>query len=163
MVVDHRKAPPAALDKVWEPAAGSSVVVPVITQDDVLCAVIIAGRFETHAFDAAEVRSLRGFASQVALALDHARLLRETVESERRKKELEIARELQLNLLPKGPPGFAGLDIDGYSNPASEVGGDYFDYLTLQNGNPAVVVGDVAGHGMPAGMLMAVAKSAIHT
>jgi serine phosphatase RsbU (regulator of sigma subunit) len=163
VIEDHRKAPPAALEKVWEPSAGSSVVVPVITQDDVLRAVLIAGRFETHAFDSAEVRSLRGFANQVALAIDHARLLRKTVEAERRKRELEIARELQLNLLPKEPPGFPGLDIDGYSDPASEVGGDYFDYLTLMNGNPAVVVGDVAGHGMPAGLLMAVAKSAIHT
>ncbi|NKB88714.1 MAG: SpoIIE family protein phosphatase [Acidobacteria bacterium] len=163
VVVDHRKAPPAALAKVWEPAAGSSVVVPVITQDDVLRAVLIAGRFETHAFDSSEVRSLRGFANQVALALDHARLLRDTVEAERRKKELEIARELQLNLLPKEPPAVAELDVAAYSDPATEVGGDYYDYLTLTNGNPAIVVGDVAGHGMPAGLLMATAKSAIHT
>jgi serine phosphatase RsbU (regulator of sigma subunit) len=163
VIEDHRNATPKRLEKVWEPSAGSSVVVPVITQDDVLRAVLIAGRFETHAFDASEVRSLRGFANQVALALDHARLLRDTVESERRKRELEIARDLQLKLLPKGPPDVPGLDIAGYSDPATEVGGDYFDYLTLRNGNPAIVVGDVAGHGMPAGLLMAVAKSAIHT
>ena len=163
VIEDHRKAAPKKLEKVWEPSAGSSVVVPVITQDEVLRAVLIAGRFETHAFDSSEVRSLRGFANQVALALDHARLLRETVESERRKRELEIARELQLRLLPKGPPDAPGLDVAGYSDPASEVGGDYYDYLTLRNGNPAIVVGDVAGHGMPAGLLMAVAKSAIHT
>ena len=163
VIEDHRNATPKRLEKVWEPSAGSSVVVPVITQDEVLHAVLIAGRFETHAFNASEVRSLRGFANQVALALDHARLLRDTVEAERRKRELEIARELQLNLLPTGPPDFAGLEIAGYSDPASEVGGDYYDYLTLRNGNPAIVVGDVAGHGMPAGLLMAVAKSAIHT
>jgi len=163
VIEDHRKAVPKRLEKVWEPSAGSSVVVPVITQDEVLRAVLIAGRFETHAFDASEVRSLRGFANQVALALDHARLLRETVESARRKRELEIARELQLKLLPTGPPTVPGLDIAGYSDPATEVGGDYYDYLTLRNGHPAIVVGDVAGHGMPAGLLMAVAKSAIHT
>lgn len=163
VIEDHRKAAPKRLEKVWEPSAGSSVVVPVITQDEVLRAVLIAGRFETHAFDASEVRSLRGFANQVALALDHARLLRETVESARRKRELEIARELQLKLLPKGPPDVPGLDIAGHSDPATEVGGDYYDYLTLMNGNTAIVVGDVSGHGMPAGLLMAVAKGAIHT
>ena len=163
VIEDHRNAAPRNLEKVWEPSAGSSLVVPVVTQDGVLRAVLIAGRFETHAFDASEVRSLRGFANQVALALDHARLLRETVEAARRKRELEIARELQLNLLPKGPPAVQGLDIAGYSDPATEVGGDYYDYLTLRNGNTAIVVGDVAGHGMPAGLLMAVAKSAIHT
>jgi len=144
VIEDHRKAVPKRLEKVWEPSAGSSVVVPVITQDEVLRAVLIAGRFETHAFDASEVRSLRGFANQVALALDHARLLRETVESARRKRELEIARELQLKLLPTGPPTVPGLDIAGYSDPATEVGGDYYDYLTLRNGHPAIVVGEMS-------------------
>jgi serine phosphatase RsbU (regulator of sigma subunit) len=163
VIVDHRRAPLAGLEKVWEPSAGSSVLVPVLTQDGEPRALLIAGRFETHAFDASEVRSAKGFANQVALALEHARLLRDTVEAERRKKELEIARELQLNLLPEHAPQVPGLDIAARSEPASEVGGDYYDYLTLRNGNTAVVVGDVAGHGMPAGMLMAMAKSAIHT
>jgi len=163
VVVDHRKAPPGVLERIWEPATGSSVIVPVIGENARLSAVLIVGRFARHAFNTAEVRSLAGFATQVALAMDHARLLRDTVEAERRKKELEIARELQMNLLPKEPPPIPGLDIADRSEPASEVGGDYFDYLMLENGRFGVVVGDVAGHGMPAGLLMAMAKSAIHT
>ena len=71
--------------------------------------------------------------------------------------------EIQLNLLPKQPPDIAGLDIADRSEPATEVGGDYFDYLIMGDGRFGVVVGDVAGHGMPAGLLMAMAKSAIHT
>lgn len=163
LVVDHQKAQPGVLEKIWEPATGSSAILPVIGQESTLLGVLIAGRFERHAFSSSDVRSLAGFASQVALALDHARLLRETVEAERRKRELEIARDFQLNLLPSEPPTMAGLDIADRSEPASEVGGDYFDYLPLEDGRLAVVVGDVAGHGMPAGLLMAMAKSAIHT
>lgn len=163
VIVDHDKAPAGVLERIWEPASGSSVIVPVLGQGEVLRAVLIAGRFESHAFNSREVRSLAGFASQVALALDHARLLRDTVEAERRKRELEIARELQVNLLPSEPPTIPGLDLADRSEPATEVGGDYFDYLRLGNGHIAVVVGDVAGHGMAAGLLMAMAKSAIHT
>lgn len=163
VIGDHGKAPPGVLERIWEPASGSSVIVPVITQDGVPQAILIVGRFERHAFNNAEVRSLAGFANQVALAMDHARLLRDTVEAERRERELEIARELQLRLLPTHPPQIVGLDIADRSEPATEVGGDYFDYLDMPNGKLAVVVGDVSGHGMPAGLLMAMAKSAIHT
>lgn len=163
VVVDHRKAPPGVLRRVWEPASGSSVIVPAIGQSGSPAAILIVGRFQRYAFNTAEVRSLAGFANQVALAIDHARLLRETVESERRQRELEIARELQMNLLPKSPPSWPRLDIADRSEPATEVGGDYFDYLPLPGGRLGVVVGDVAGHGMPAGLMMAMAKSAIHT
>lgn len=163
VIVDHRKTPPGALERIWEPVSGSSVIVPVITYEGAARAVLIAGRFETFAFDQGEVRSLAGFANQVALAMDHARLLRDTVEAERRQRELEIAREFQTNLLPANPPQEPGVDIAARSDPATEVGGDYYDYLTLRNGNLGIVVGDVAGHGMRAGMLMAMAKSAIYT
>ncbi len=163
VVVDHRKAPPGVLVRIWEPESGSSVIVPVIPHEGAPRAVLIAGRFETYAFDQGEVRSLAGFANQVALAMDHARLLRDTVEAERRQRELEIAREFQMNLLPTEPPEVDGFDIAARSEPATEVGGDYYDYLTLRNGNLGIVVGDVAGHGMRAGMLMAMAKSAIYT
>lgn len=163
VIGDHGKTPPGVLARIWEPSMGSSIIVPVFTQDAVVRAVLIVGRFEKHAFNRDEVRSLAGFANQVALAIDHARLLRDTVEAERRKRELEIARELQINLLPKAAPEIEGLDIAARSEPATEVGGDYYDYLTSSNGALAVIVGDVAGHGMPAGLLMAMAKSAIHT
>lgn len=162
VIVDHRKAPAGVLERIWEPVSGSSVIVPVITPDGAARAVLIAGRFETFAFDRGEVRSLAGFANQVALAMDYARLLRDTVEAERRQRELEIAREFQANLLPTDPPQVSGVDIAARSDPATEVGGDYYDYLTLRNGKLGIVVGDVAGHGMRAGMLMAMAKSAIH-
>jgi sigma-B regulation protein RsbU (phosphoserine phosphatase) len=145
VIVDHRKTPPGALERIWEPVSGSSVIVPVITHEGAARAVLIAGRFETFAFDQGEVRSLAGFANQVALAMDHARLLRDTVEAERRQRELEIDREFQINLLPANPPQEPGVDIAARSDPATEVGGD------------------VAGHGMRAGMLMAMAKSAIYT
>ncbi len=162
-IADHGRGQQSALPRIWEPSTGSSVIVPVLSPEGSPRALLIAGKHEAHAFKKAEVRSLSGFANQVGLAMEHARLLVEVVESERRKNELEFARQMQLDLLPQEPPRVVGLEIADRSNPATEVGGDYFDYLDLPNGHLGVVFGDVAGHGMTAGLIMAMAKSAVHT
>lgn len=162
-IADHSRGQQSVLPRIWEPATGSSVIVPVLDPDGSPRALLIAGKHEAHAFKPTEVRSLSGFANQVGLAMEHARLLVELVEGERRKNELEFARQMQLDLLPKKPPDTPRLDIADRSTPATEVGGDYFDYLPLPNGNLGVVFGDVAGHGMTAGLIMAMAKSAVHT
>ena len=163
LVADHSKSQPGALRRIWEPARGSSVSVPVLSPEGEPRALLIAGRHQEHAFPQPEIHSISGFASQVGLAMEHARLLREMVESERRKRELEIARQMQLALLPSKPPPIHRLDIADRSIPATEVGGDYFDYLLLPDDRFGVVFGDVAGHGMTAGLIMAMAKSAVHT
>jgi len=163
VVDDHHRSQQSALPRIWEPVAGSSVIVPVLSPDGSPRALLIAGKHDAYGFKKAEVRSLSGFANQVGLAMEHARLLVELVEGERRKNELEFARQMQLDLLPHTPPDIPGLDIADRSTPATEVGGDYFDYLHLPNGNFGVVFGDVAGHGMTAGLIMAMAKSAVHT
>ena len=162
-IADHGRGQQSVLPRIWEPATGSSVIVPVLSPEGAPRALLIAGKHEAHAFKQSEVRSLSGFANQVGLAMEHARLLVEMVESERRKNELEFARQMQMDLLPQEPPNVAGLEIADRSNPATEVGGDYFDYLHLPSGHLGVVFGDVAGHGMTAGLIMAMAKSAVHT
>ncbi|MEI2700398.1 MAG: SpoIIE family protein phosphatase [Microthrixaceae bacterium] len=70
-------------------------------------------------------------------------------------KELEFATQVQLGFLPKDPPQVDGYEFADYYEPAHRVGGDYFDYIRLPNGNLAITVGDVAGKGVPAALLMA--------
>jgi PAS domain S-box-containing protein len=62
--------------------------------------------------------------------------------------EMEAARRVQQKLYPKEPPGLPGFDIDGHTFPASQACGDYFDFVDLPNGNLALIIGDVAGHGL---------------
>ncbi len=73
--------------------------------------------------------------------------------------QLQIARDIQRSLLPAGPPVFPGFDIAGASHPADEVGGDYFDYLPMCHGRLGLVIGDVAGHGVGSGLVMAATRS----
>jgi len=84
-------------------------------------------------------------------------------EKEKLKKEFLIAREVQFNLLPRHAPEHAGLEVATYFEPATEVGGDFYDYLPVDDDKLGVIIGDVSGHGMSAGLLMAITKSCIHT
>ncbi len=79
-----------------------------------------------------------------------------------RAKELQVARSIQEHLLPSAPPKIAGLDVSGRNIPAASIGGDYFDWITLEDGSLVVVVGDVSGHGIPAALLMAHIHASLH-
>lgn len=80
-------------------------------------------------------------------------------ESERKTKELEEARNLQLSMLPKKLPQLPNLDIAVYMKTATEVGGDYYDFHVDMDGTLTVVLGDATGHGMKAGTMVTSAKS----
>ena len=80
-------------------------------------------------------------------------------ENERKTKELEEARELQLSMLPKELPNIDNLDIAVYMQTATEVGGDYYDFHVAQDGTLTAVCGDATGHGMKAGTVVIITKS----
>ncbi len=83
-------------------------------------------------------------------------------ERERMRQALDLAMEVQQNLLPKAPPKIPGLDIAGASIYCEQTGGDYFDYLERDDsasGTLTVVVGDVSDHGLPSAMLMTTARA----
>jgi serine phosphatase RsbU (regulator of sigma subunit)/ligand-binding sensor domain-containing protein len=96
-----------------------------------------------------------------AAAIKEAQLraqLAET-ENERKTKELEEARQLQLSMLPKELPQLPNLDIAVYMKTATEVGGDYYDFNVAMDGTLTIVLGDATGHGMRAGTMVTSAKS----
>jgi hypothetical protein len=75
--------------------------------------------------------------------------------------ELEVARELQRELLPRRAPAVSGYDFAFSYRTANTIGGDYYDFLELDDGRLVVVIGDASGHGIAAGLLMAIANSAL--
>ncbi|MBA2502700.1 MAG: SpoIIE family protein phosphatase, partial [Pyrinomonadaceae bacterium] len=83
----------------------------------------------------------------------------ERAENERRAKELEEARQLQLSMLPRSLPQLTHLEIAAYMKPATEVGGDYYDFHLGDDGTLTVVVGDATGHGLKAGTVVTATKS----
>ena len=84
--------------------------------------------------------------------------IRNELERERLGRELEIARQLQLRLLPEKNPSVEGYAIQGFCLPAKEVGGDYYDFIELADNKLGIVIGDVAGKGLPAAIYMTLTK-----
>jgi hypothetical protein len=87
--------------------------------------------------------------------------VRRIADRERQKVELETARRIQSSILPELPPEVYGVRMAHAYRPATEVGGDFYDVLALEDGRLAVAVGDVAGHGVSSGLVMSMAKSAL--
>ncbi len=87
--------------------------------------------------------------------------VRKIAERERQRVELETARNIQASILPALPPQLNGVEIAHTYLPATEVGGDFYDVMALDDGRLAVAVGDVAGHGVSSGLVMSMAKSAL--
>ncbi len=87
--------------------------------------------------------------------------VRRIAERERQRVELETARGIQASILPQLPPQLSGVELAHAYLPATEVGGDFYDVLDLEDGRLAVAVGDVAGHGVSSGLVMSMAKSTL--
>lgn len=139
----------------------SAICAPFVYKDDVLGVLYIdlqqaAGRRYTNE----HLELLTGIANQTAMAVTNARLYKEAIERQRLEKEMEIARSIQMNLLPKHYPDVEGIDISAMSMPARRVGGDYYDFLKLSEQRIALIIADVSGKGVPAAMLTAAIRSA---
>jgi phosphoserine phosphatase RsbU/P len=102
-------------------------------------------------------RSFDGMATSIE------RLLVQTAIKERLEAEIAVARTIQQKLLPPPEKALPGFTFLAHFQPVAEIGGDYYDYLPMPDGRTAVAVGDVSGHGLPTGLLVATAKAALAT
>ncbi len=92
-----------------------------------------------------------------------ATLLANVAEKERLQSEIAIAASIQRNLLPKEGPTFRGVSFSAHFEPTASIGGDYYDVFNLDKSHLAVAIGDVSGHGLSTGLVMAMVKAAITT
>ncbi len=102
-----------------------------------------------------DLEVLAAVAGQAAFAIENARMHERVVAQQAVERDLELASQMQRGLLPRKPPILPGYVFFDYYQSARQVGGDYYDYVTLPDGRVAVVLGDVAGKGVAAALLMA--------
>jgi serine phosphatase RsbU (regulator of sigma subunit) len=110
---------------------------------------------QTRQFTPEDLDVLVNIANLVGQAVEHARLHETALQFDRRERDLATARQVQQHFLPQERPTLVGYELFDYYHPADVVGGDYFGYTPLPDGRLAIAVGDVAGHGVPAALLMA--------
>jgi len=119
----------------------------------------LLGRRRGGRFTASDQKLLSAIASQVGSALENHRLIRESLAQERLTREMELAHNLQMKLLPVAEH-FEGAEVAARVQPAEMVGGDFFHLLHLPEGRIGVMIGDVSTHGFPAALIMALSMSA---
>jgi sigma-B regulation protein RsbU (phosphoserine phosphatase) len=134
----------------YTPPAGEPRTVGVIN---------LIGRRRGGRFTASDQKLLSAIASQVGSALENHRLIRESLAQERVTREMELAHNLQMKLLPVAE-NFEGAEVAARVQPAAQVGGDFFHLLHLPDGRIGVMIGDVSTHGFPAALIMALSMSA---
>ncbi len=106
-----------------------------------------------------DLKLLLAVAGQAAIAVENARLHENMVARAGLERDLKLAHQVQMSFLPKKPPQLSGYEFFAHYEPAQEVGGDYYDFIPLAGGRLAVMLGDVAGKGVPAALLMAKVSS----
>lgn len=144
-------------------AAGVELIVPLIGQGELLGALYLGPRLSDQPYSTDDRRLLGSLASQVAPAMKVAQLVREqqaeAEERERIQQELQVAALIQQTLLPKELPAIPGWHVDAFYRPARAVGGDFYDFIALEDGRLGVVIGDVTDKGVPAALVMATCRS----
>ncbi len=138
----------------------SEMIAPIISNEEVI------GVFDLEsdgldAYTAADLDILLLLASQVAIIIEKAMLHEQRLEKKRLEAQLEIARQVQLELLPARDPELAGFDISAYNFSTEEVSGDYYDFVKIHDDLLGLVIADVSGKGMPAALLMAFLRASI--
>jgi phosphoserine phosphatase RsbU/P len=159
-VAEHREAliiPDALADPRYlaaRPGTRSEMGVPLVAEGE-LVGVFNIESDTPSAFDERDLRLLSAFGNQTAIAIQRARLHDLAIEKRRMEEEIRIARRIQRRLLPSADPVFAGLDIAAFNHPSLEVSGDVYDFVEITSDQLGILIGDVAGKGIPAGILMA--------
>ncbi len=155
-------APDVTVDpyyQVSEESTRSEVDIPLIIKNK-LIGVFSVQHHEANAFSNDRIQMLESLASNMAIAIENARLfLKEKLERERIENELKDARNIQFHLIPQKSPEADGFNITGICLPSLEAGGDWFDYIPFNDGRIGIVLADVSGKGMGAAMLMSSTRS----
>ncbi len=132
----------------------SVACVPLWNNREVIGLIYVDSRHRTGLFGEENLRLLTHLAHVVAVKIENARLYLQAVAAERMEQELLRASELQNYLLPSESPPITGYTLYGSSVPCRAVGGDYYDYIELTGGRYGIGLGDVAGKGLSAALLM---------
>ncbi|HEX5708510.1 MAG TPA: GAF domain-containing SpoIIE family protein phosphatase [Pyrinomonadaceae bacterium] len=138
----------------------SELTAPIITNDEVIGVFDLeSDQLDAYTEDDRQVLML--LASQVAIIIEKAMLHEQLVEKKRLEAQLEVARHVQLSLLPPRDPDLEGFDISAYNFSTEEVSGDYYDFVNVYDDHLGLAIADVSGKGVPAALLMSFLRASL--
>jgi len=142
------------------PLTNSEMVAPIISNNEVI-GVFDLESDHLNAYSNDDLEVLMLLSSQVAIIIEKVMLHENLIEKQRLETQLEVARQVQLALLPARDPQIDGFEISAYNFPTEEVSGDYYDWVRIYDDQIGMVIADVSGKGMPAALLMAFLRASL--
>ncbi|MBP7865611.1 MAG: SpoIIE family protein phosphatase [Acidobacteria bacterium] len=133
----------------------TQLIVPLVREESMFAFLCLGEKLSEEPYSREDAEFLQTMAQQVSATLDHAVLILQSREQSQLLREMEIARQVQSNLFPAATIPIPGLDYVGTCRPARYVGGDYYDFLRVGSYKLALALGDIAGKGVSAALLMA--------
>ncbi len=147
----------------WLFDAGLNTLIPMMSQHRLRGVLCLGERVGGASFDRTELEYLHALANITISALENARLVKDTIDKQRMEQELSVAKTIQKGLLPKSIPAPERYQIAAINESSQQVGGDYYDVITLSEHEYVLAIADVAGKGVPASLLMANVQAALRT
>jgi phosphoserine phosphatase RsbU/P len=138
----------------------SEMVAPIISNDEVI-GVFDLESDQLNSYTPDDLQVLLLLASQVAIIIEKVMLHEQLIEKKRLEGQLEVARQVQLELLPAHDPQLEGFDICAWNFSTEEVSGDYYDWVSIYEDQIGMVIADVSGKGVPAALLMAFLRASL--
>lgn len=149
-------------DRLRREGLVSALVTPLVSRNNRIGTLrVYTGH--PHQFSAFERSLLEAVASQIATAIVTMRLRRDAQKARQLGRQMKLAGEVQRRMIPARPPNHAKYSFGCVYEPSSELGGDFYDFITLENGDIAVVVADVVGKGVPASLMMASTRATLRS
>lgn len=155
LLLNDPRTNPAFRHVRWNPALRNLISAPLLVRGTLTGLLTVYNKHAERPFTEGDLQLLSIIAGQSAQIIENARLFEEQQELLRMQHEMQVALDIQTNLLPAAAPDVPGYDIAGLTIAAQVVGGDHFDYIAMDDGRWALCVGDVVGKGLPAALVMA--------
>ncbi len=160
--VDSLRAHPCFLDQMVSYSAEGAAMVAPLTHAGKQIGVLAVTKESCHdAYSIEDLFTFKSIAEQSAFAIGNFKAHHQAAEKKRLENELQTAQEVQRVLIPEKEPEIPGFKVFGYNVPASMISGDYFDYTAVSDNETGIIIADVSGKGVPAGIIMATFRSTL--
>jgi len=136
-------------------ARGYEVAVPLVRQGKLAGLLLLSSKVAGFRYNSEDMTFLAILGNQIVVAMENAELYTEALEKQRLEEELAVAKQIQTGLLPKALPVSRYFEFATYIEPSRQVGGDYYDFIPINDERTGIVIADASGKGVPAALLIA--------
>jgi sigma-B regulation protein RsbU (phosphoserine phosphatase) len=141
----------------------SILLIPMRFHQRVLGVIAVVNRVDGHPFNQTDMNLLQSLADLASVSIHFAELRETLNEKQRIDHDLDVARKIQLSLLPKEIPRIGGYELAAFNYPALEVGGDYYDFIQVDDQRIGIAIADVSGKGISGAIIMSMCRSVLRS